>query len=229
MARRESVRLSSTDAEAAANRGLRTEAPVHASGFRVERVDVAGIRRHIQPSVVHRLAVQCRGARKPERPFQLQARHLPGRSARRPRPVGTASSDSQRPSRSRPARPTRALADESGTYSASSRPRRPVRCRASGRPPTRRSDACPDRSTPAAAFRIEPVVIDLEDPLRRHLLEHGRPWRLMSRLVALVARGAVVEVLIDACAFRLRGDARCQRKHRYEYDDAPRVAAEFSS
>ena len=67
------------DGEPAPDRRLRAEAPVQAPGFRVERVDVAGVRRHIQPPVVDGLAVQRRRARKPERPLQLQARHLSGR------------------------------------------------------------------------------------------------------------------------------------------------------
>src|SRR5438132_4316500 len=57
------------DAEPAPDRSLRAEAPVETSRFRVERVNVACVGRHIQPPVVDSLAVQRRGARKPKRPL----------------------------------------------------------------------------------------------------------------------------------------------------------------
>ena len=77
------VRLAEpADREPAPNCRLCAEAPVQAAGFCVERVDVAGIGRHIEPAVVDGLAVQRRGARKSERPFQLQTRHLSGRQSR---------------------------------------------------------------------------------------------------------------------------------------------------
>src|SRR5205085_2664724 len=86
---------------------------------------------------------------------------------------------------------------------------------------------------PGDPFRNEPLVLvgqrgcgvahravsyDVEDVLRRHLLQHRRFRSLMAWVVALMTRGAVAEVLSDARAFRLRGGVPRKRGGRYEQD-----------
>ena len=181
IASRGSVRAEPADREPAPHGRLRAEAPVQASGFRVERIDVAGIRRHIQPPVVHRLAVQRRRAGKPERPLQLQTRHLSGRQ-----PGGRAWLEPRVPVVDAPAVPGRRirLAHRRMTRaqrSASSRPRRP-RSVSSLRP----ADPFGDQPLVLIAQRGGGVSHragrhDLEDVLRRHLLEHRRLRRLVAR------------------------------------------------
>ena len=214
------------DGESAPDHRIRAEAPVHATSFRVERIDVTGIRRHIQSAVVYRLTVQRGGARKSEGPLQLQARDLPGsqsgcRGGLEPRIsiVNAPAVPGRRP-RLADLRTARASvrhllggADQLGVELPSAHPFG--------------DESLVLIAQPGGHVSHRAGRHDLEDPFRRHLFEHSRLRRLVPRVVALVARGTVGEVLIDASAFRLRGRGCGPREHRREHDRAPCAGAAY--